>query len=612
MKFSELFKIHFLRRLPAFLGAGLIAALFTLYYVGIIDFSFIDRPEAWKNNLSYLSGMVYGEDGEAAPPVSEDVGDDSTADNSASAEPENQEGSQKPAPQKPSKPQKGENVTPVVTVPTFKTVAEMKSEGYYLTNKPYDSTTVFAKLECDYDWPEAFSYSWKTYDTQVATTYTDGNETTVEDIRATGERAALELYMGYIIYDADKTLYLIGPDGSVICKYNDEAYIPAYTRDLNGRPLFYQKTSYTAKYPTVLGEKDENGNHKWDKTANLTVYDKIYYYLTPYGTFAKSDYNDVSDNRGLYFDYPSYYGTSDNNLDRYYYNTTKFFTDLKGKTEILNCLSWNYSKDKIKFAELKFDEEGFLVTDKEPAEGEERKTFASMFPYTMAYNYQGGYASVLMDIEWSYEHDVKNEEGKTEKKKFDVVTNEMRVVDKDGKIMFSSRKNHFSEYGWTAHEVYKKPLYKDIRSLGSYYFDHGLMRLRAQTFDCYLYAEYDETKIVTDEDILVRPTGEQFNIPQGYNLISYSDGILLLEKDGKYGYMNYLGSWIRDPEFPDARPFIEGVAAAQSKEGNWGMINTDGEFVIPCFYSYISDISSGTVAAYSESTGWTVYQKLTK
>jgi len=604
MKFSELFKIHFMRRLPAILGAGLIAAVFTLYYVGIIDFSFIDRPESWEDNLSYLSGMVYGEKEEVNP----NIPDGNTGDTGARP-PENQ---QSTTPSSPQKPPKGEAAAPVVTVPTFKTVAEMKKEGYYLTDKPYDSTTVFAKLECSYDWPEEFSYSWKNYDTQVATTYIDGKETTVEDIRTSGERAALELYMGYIIYDADKALYLIGPDGSVICEYNDNAYIPAYTRDLKGRPLFYQKTSYTAKYPTVLGEKDENGNYKWDKTANLTVQDKIYYYLTPYGTFARSDYNDATDNRGLYFDYPSYYGRSDNDLDRYYYNTTKFFTDLKGNTEIMDVLSWNYSREKIKFADLKFDEEGFLITESEPKEGEERKTFASMFPYTMAYNYSGGYATVLKDIEWSYEHDVKNEEGKTEKKKFDVTTNELRVVDRNGKIMFDSRKNNFSEFNWTEHELFKKPLFKDIRSLGSYYFDHGLMRLRTQSFDSYNYAEYDEIKIFTDKDVLIRPTGERFNIPQGYELISYSDGMLLLEKDGKYGYMNYLGSWVRDPDLPGARPFIEGVAAAQSKEGNWGMINTEGEFIIPCFYDYISNISSGTVVAYSKNSGWTVYQKLTK
>ena len=69
---------------------------------------------------------------------------------------------------------------------------------------------------------------------------------------------------------------------------------------------------------------------------------------------------------------------------------------------------------------------------------------------------------------------------------------------------------------------------------------------------------------------------------------------------------------VTDPELLDGAPFIEGVAVCQNAEGNYGVINTDGEAVIPFVYKYISNISSGTLAAYSESTGWTVYQKLTK
>ena len=118
--------------------------------------------------------------------------------------------------------------------------------------------------------------------------------------------------------------------------------------------------------------------------------------------------------------------------------------------------------------------------------------------------------------------------------------------------------------------------------------------------------------MVTDEDVLVSPTGKRFDIPSGYDLISYSDGILLLEKDGEYGYLNTYGNWIRDPELLDAKPFLEGVAVCKNIEGNYGVIDTNGKAIIPFNYDYISNISSGTIAAFSKTTGWTVFQKMSK
>jgi len=87
---------------------------------------------------------------------------------------------------------------------------------------------------------------------------------------------------------------------------------------------------------------------------------------------------------------------------------------------------------------------------------------------------------------------------------------------------------------------------------------------------------------------------------------------LAVEKDGNYGYMNYLSNWIRDPSMTDARPFLEGVAVCKNTEGYYGVIDTDGNTVIPFNYQYISNISGATLVAYSETGGWTVYQKLTK
>ena len=335
---------------------------------------------------------------------------------------------------------------------------------------------------------------------------------------------------------------------------------------------------------------------------------KTYYYLSPNGhDFIKSDYNDTTDNRGLYFDYPSYYGTGDGStkLGRWYLNTTKVFTDLDGKTGIKDLTSWCFAEKKPDFSLLKFDRNGKNLAE------EDGKNLSEMFPYSVAYSYTGGYATVMTDIKWDYYHEEDDGYGTKINKYYEVTSNELRVIDKDGKIMFDSRKNYFSDLGWTANERFVEPLSRMEASLGSYYFDHGYMRLRMQSYDRYYFTDLDSIFIVSDEDVLVDPRGERFAIPSGYKLISYSDGILLLEKDGLYGYMNTSGVWIREPDMEDAKPFFEGVAVCKNREGTYGVIGTDGKVIIPFDYSYISNMSSGTMLAYSDTYGWKIYQKMT-
>ena len=42
------------------------------------------------------------------------------------------------------------------------------------------------------------------------------------------------------------------------------------------------------------------------------------------------------------------------------------------------------------------------------------------------------------------------------------------------------------------------------------------------------------------------------------------------------------------------------------------MIDTAGNAVIPFKYDYVSNISSGLVAAFSDDTGWEIYTKMAK
>ncbi|MBQ0101891.1 MAG: WG repeat-containing protein [Firmicutes bacterium] len=143
---------------------------------------------------------------------------------------------------------------------------------------------------------------------------------------------------------------------------------------------------------------------------------------------------------------------------------------------------------------------------------------------------------------------------------------------------------------------YLPPLNLDVSALGSYYFDHGYTMVR------YAYGSYKTNDIIYGtENRLVSEKGKEFDIPSGYTLESYSDGIMLLSKDGKYGYYRLSESWLTSPVYEEAPPFVQGLAVVKA-EGHYGMIDTDGHYVIPPVYEHISDASSGLIFVYGNET----------
>ena len=597
--FFEKLLFHTKRRIPAIIACVLVFCIFGLYYLGVYDVSFIKRPDAWKDNATlFYSAMdkIMGRDEALSenPPETEPAPVETTAPETETDD----------TPQKTPKPDNSDSTNTLSGIQPFTvmpTVSQLTAEGYHTTDNVYVEGNRFALLETPYNLPTVFSFRDKTYDKETAVYYDDGTPSETEITTVTEPRPAIELYMGYIIFDDVGTLYLIGPNGTALTKYDESKYYPAFTRDKEGRPLFYQTYEEEIEYPTELGEPDEEGNRPWLKKEKVKIEKKKYFYLADNGwKFVESDYNDATDNRGLYFDYPAYYGISTKDdtkeeLTRYYRETTKVLSQtIKNKkvTSVFPSLQWLFKKK---------DDKGFDPKDEE-----------LVFPYTKAFNYSEKYATVCADVTWTYiDPDLKPDQIKdAEEKK--VTATELMVIDETGKVMFNSRKSFTSDLGWNANEYYTEPLLKDISSIGSYYFDHGLMRIRLVSYDRYQYIKYDMFMVGTDDDLLIRPDGSRFYIPSGYKLEAYSDGMLLLSRDGKYGYMDYTGKWVVEPELLEAAPFVEGVAAVKNKGGKCGMIDTKGNAVIPFKYDYVSNISSGLVAAYKDGSGWDIYTKMAK
>jgi len=156
--------------------------------------------------------------------------------------------------------------------------------------------------------------------------------------------------------------------------------------------------------------------------------------------------------------------------------------------------------------------------------------------------------------------------------------------------------------GTKIRQFFFEPVTKGVESLGLYYFDHGYTMIRY----CWT-SNFNKKDLYLNEYRLYDTKGNPFEIPGGYTLVNYSDGILLLEKDGLYGYMDTERSWIRPAVYTEASPYIQGIAVVKEEDGRWGVLDREGNAVLPFIFDYVSKPSGGKVAAYSAERGWEIY-----
>ncbi len=83
--------------------------------------------------------------------------------------------------------------------------------------------------------------------------------------------------------------------------------------------------------------------------------------------------------------------------------------------------------------------------------------------------------------------------------------------------------------------------------------------------------------------------------PQYEEALPYSDFIAAVKKDGKWGYINGEGKFVIEPRFENAFLFSDGAAAVE-ENGKWGFINRAGKFLVEPKYESAGIFRQGLAA----------------
>ena len=90
----------------------------------------------------------------------------------------------------------------------------------------------------------------------------------------------------------------------------------------------------------------------------------------------------------------------------------------------------------------------------------------------------------------------------------------------------------------------------------------------------------------------INTKGEQIVECKFYDAWYFNEGLARVEKDDKWGYVNTKGEQIVECKFDDTWVFKKGFAKVK-KDDKWGYINTKGEQIVECKFDYACQFSEG-------------------
>lgn len=112
-------------------------------------------------------------------------------------------------------------------------------------------------------------------------------------------------------------------------------------------------------------------------------------------------------------------------------------------------------------------------------------------------------------------------------------------------------------------------------------------------------------------------TGEILVAPQYKNIKEFHEGLAAVSSRGfhgrpfseifTWGFINIQGQKIIQEDYDDVESFIRGTAIVHKGQMGWGVINKNGEIVIPCEYYCITRIDNNLFKVMSKSNKYGIY-----
>lgn len=87
----------------------------------------------------------------------------------------------------------------------------------------------------------------------------------------------------------------------------------------------------------------------------------------------------------------------------------------------------------------------------------------------------------------------------------------------------------------------------------------------------------------------------------------FVDGLAKVVRDKRYGYININGKEIIPCKYLDISAFVDGLAKVKNEEKKYGYVNQKGKEVIPCQYKFLGAFSNGLAVISNDEGKWFGY-----
>lgn len=176
--------------------------------------------------------------------------------------------------------------------------------------------------------------------------------------------------------------------------------------------------------------------------------------------------------------------------------------------------------------------------------------------------------------------------------------------DDDGMALYDRTMKPLTEpvYTWTGGISESRVL---VQRNGKYgYLDRQGHEVIPCTYDEIGRFRNNRTMVCRDHRYGIIDTNEHFVLPLEYENTTpkgkkyrYFDGLAMVEKNGKLGYVDTLGNLVIPFYFDDAYEFTEGLACVKYK-GRWGYIDVKGDVYMPFVFDVASPFEWGRAEVY--------------